>query len=108
MIQKSDDVYPVYPVEGKAIQIRSKKRFDWSSIISLLLEGKEIFMEIDRRQAYYVRRKLEKKLDTMVEGYPSYMNGMEGYMFRMSIVKDFLRRRIHESANSEEDRGDEG
>lgn len=82
--------YKVIDVTGEAVTLRVRRRIPWDKIISLLLEGHEVFVDCDRRGAYYIRRQLERRLGELVEAYPSEFQGMTGYTFKLSIVQRFL------------------
>jgi hypothetical protein len=81
-------VYPVDPDEGAQLKVRKKVPID--RIICLLLEGYEVFIECDRRTAHYIKRRISGELGVHVESYPSIYRGMDGYVFKISIVKQFL------------------
>jgi len=81
-------VYPVDPEEGAQLKIRKKVPID--RIICLLLEGYEVFIECDRRTAHYIKRRISGELGVQVESYPSIYRGMDGYVFKISIVKQLL------------------
>jgi len=90
------NVYDVKPVRGE-VQLKVHKKFPYGKIISLLLEGEDIFMEVNRRQAYYLRRRIEKMIGEMIEAHPVYYDGREGYLFKISMVKEYLSTKIDES-----------
>jgi hypothetical protein len=90
----SYNIYPLKPDDE--IQLRIRKRIPFDRLISLLLEGHEVFMECDRRIAYYIKHKLEEKIGTSVEVYPSMYKGMKGYMFKVSLVDQVLKEKTRE------------
>jgi len=85
--------YTIVPTKDKKIQLRAKKRIPYMEIIKLLLQGEDVFIEVDRKMAYYLSNRLNKMLeelevDARIEKYPSTMdddtgNTMEGYTFKM-------------------------
>ncbi|MHC1625418.1 MAG: hypothetical protein ACXQS2_05400 [Methermicoccaceae archaeon] len=85
--------YTIIPTKGKKIQLRAKKRIPYMEIVKLLLQGEDVFMEVDRKMAYYINNRLNAMLkelgvDARIEKYPSTMdddasNAMEGYTFKM-------------------------
>ncbi|MEM2288363.1 MAG: hypothetical protein QW503_04660 [Sulfolobales archaeon] len=83
--------YRVTPVrEGDNVQLRMpKRRIPWDRIISLLLEGHEVFIECDRRAAHYIRRRIEARVGELVEAYPAIYDGAEGYVFKLTILGKF-------------------
>ena len=83
--------YEVHPLKpDDSVQLRVRKRVPIDKIINLLLEGHEVFIECDRRTAYYIKRRISNELNTLVEAYPSIYRGAEGYVFKISIVRQFL------------------
>lgn len=75
--------------------LKIKQRYPYNRIIQLLLEGHEIFIELNRKSAYYFKKELQKKTGLPIESYPAYYKKMKGYVFRISLVREFLRR-VHE------------
>ena len=80
--------------------LKPRKRVPYSEILDLLIEGHEIFIECDRKMAYYYRTMFEKKLrergiNIGVVAYPAIYKKKGGYIFRLSIV-DILSREIDE------------
>jgi len=111
-VESVETEVPVYRVEDD-VQLRVRRRFPYDKIISLLTEGEEVFLPIDRKSASYLRKQLENKLGELVEAYPAVYRGMQGYMFRFSLVRSFLDRivcprcghewSIYEGGSEEED-----
>jgi len=94
--------YEVYDVTGQHVQLRVRRRVPWGKIISLLLEGHEVFIPCDRRTAYYIRKRVEREIGELIEAYPSSYRGMEGYTFKVSLVEQYLRikgREVHPSTS---------
>ena len=84
--------YELHPLkENDEVQLRVRKRIPFDRLISLLLEGHEVFIECDRKTAYYIRKKVERRINELVEAYPSIYRGMEGYVFKVSLVSRVLR-----------------
>ena len=87
--------YEVYKVENdEMLRLRYRRRVPWDKIISLLLEGHEVFIPCDRRTAYYVKKGIEKRIGEPVETYPSVYKDMEGYLFKISLVRKVLSERF--------------
>ncbi len=85
--------YEVYRVEdSEMVRLKYRRRVPWDKIISLILEGHDIFIPCDRRMAYYIRRNLERRIGELVEVYPSVYSSMDGYIFKMSLVHKMLAR----------------
>jgi hypothetical protein len=79
--------YKLYPLgPGDDVQLRVRRRVPLERLVSLLLEGHEVFVECDRRMASYIRRRIESRIGELVEAYPSIYRGMEGYVFKVSLV----------------------
>jgi len=74
------------------VQLKTRRKIPFQRLISLLLEGHEVFIECDRRIAHYIRKRIEREIDELVEAYPSYYRNMEGYTFKLSLVSHILRR----------------
>ena len=66
--------------------LKPRKRVPYNEILKLLIEGHEIFIECDRRMAYYYKKQFEKRLGVEVVAYPAIYKKREGYVFRLSIV----------------------
>lgn len=71
------------------LRLRAKrKKVPYKEIIDLLSEGYDVFIpEMNRKTAHFVKKKLSKQLGVEVECYPSELNGMEGYLFKISWKK---------------------
>jgi len=83
--------YEVHPLKpDDSVQLKIRKRVPLGRIINLLLEGHEVFIDCDRRTAYYIKRRISDELNVQVEAYPSIYRGIEGYVFKISIVKQLL------------------
>ncbi len=78
----------VYEVKkDEEVELRTKKRFPYEQIISILMAGNTVFLEVDRRQAYYIRKVIEKKVGELVSATPCYYKDMEGYNFSFVPAK---------------------
>jgi len=70
----------------KVKEKRWRKKVPINKIIPILLEGKEIFIpDIDRRKAWYIKKRLEKEIRLPVVQLPAEVDGESGYVFRVSI-----------------------
>jgi len=88
----------VHKVEkGKFLELKYRRKFPYEKIISLLMEGHEVFLQIDRQAAYRIRKYVEKRIGELIEVYPSIYDGMDGYLFKCSFVKEVMRRMIGKS-----------
>lgn len=76
------------------LRTRVRRKVPYDQLISLLVEGHEVFVpDMDRRVASHVRRELSKRIGVEVESYPSELDGMNGYTFKLSIVDEYLKER---------------
>jgi len=83
----------VLPVANRKVQLKTRKRIPYAEILKLLLQGENVFIEVDRKMAYYIKKKLNSLakgigVDTLIESYPSIFtedNGtkLEGYVFKL-------------------------
>ena len=88
------EIKPI-PIENPDwIEIRKRKRYPFYDMISILIQGEEFFMEVDRKSAHYIKRKLNNILNAvgyMVDATPTTYkddngNILEGYLFRLVEV----------------------
>lgn len=88
----SNKQYKAIPVKDQRIQLRERKRIPYMEIIKLLLQGEDVFIQINRKMAYYLCKKLndmleELEADARIEKYPSVIEEdgktLEGYTFKM-------------------------
>jgi len=100
------------PVRDKKIKLKKRKKFPYLDIISLLLQGEDVFLEINRKLAYYLKRRLNTMFEALgyyIEAYPSIIeeNGKElvGYVFRLAkwrggnkvyVDKDMILDKLHD------------
>ena len=85
------EVHVLKPTDD--VQLKIRRRVPLEKIISLLLEGHEVFIECDRRVAHYIRKRASSRIGIEVEAYPSIYKGMEGYVFKVSLVDQVLKMR---------------
>ncbi|MCD6361230.1 MAG: hypothetical protein J7M38_10230 [Armatimonadetes bacterium] len=76
--------------------LKPRKRVPYNEILRLLIEGHEIFIECDRKMAYYYKKQFEKRLGIGVVAYPAIYKKKSGYVFRLSIVDVILNRESDE------------
>lgn len=90
--------YNVKPVaEGDNVQLRGpRKRIPWNRILSLLADGYDVFIECGRRTAYYIKRRLEKRIGLRVEAIPAFYEGVSGYVFRIPTMRNLVERMFQE------------
>lgn len=69
-----------------------KKRYPYKEILKLLLEGHEIFIETNRKTAYYIKRELEKRVNLKIDSYPAEYKKMKGYVFKISLIHQLLEK----------------
>ena len=73
------------------LRIRQRRKIPYDEIISLLVEGNEVFIpEMDRRVAHYVKKRLAKMIGTEVVAIPSEYRGEHGYAFRISLIDKYF------------------
>ena len=83
----------VLPVGNKKVQLKTRKRIPYVEILKLLLQGEPVFIEVNRKMAYHIKRKLNDLakgigMDVLIESYPSIFTEddgteLEGYVFKM-------------------------
>lgn len=78
--------------EGEYVEARIKGNFPYKRIIEILLSGNAVFLPINRKQAHYLRRSLEKKMNELVEAYPIFFKDMEGYEFHFSMAEKMAQK----------------
>jgi len=96
-MSNESDTYKVVPAKNKKLRLRSRKKIPYSEILMLLLQGEEVFMEVDRRMAYYIAKNLNSiaqylGIDTRIEKYPVSVEDdgktVDGYVFKMVSFRD--------------------
>ena len=89
--------YNIIPTKGKKIQLKPRKRFPYHEFLTLLLQGEDVFVEVNRKIAYYLKRRLNELskslgLDILIEAYPCIFEcdgkTLNGYTFKMVKYKD--------------------
>jgi len=83
----------VLPVGNKKVQLKTRKKIPYVEILKLLLQGESVFIEVNRKMAYYIKRRLNNLAkgigtDILIESYPSIFTEddgteLEGYVFKM-------------------------
>jgi len=86
--EKEKPFYVVEPDEYPKLYVR--QRYPYKKILQLLLEGHEIFIEMNRKNAWYFKKELEKRTSLPIESYPAEYKGMKGYVFRISVVRQII------------------
>lgn len=93
------DSYRVVKVENGnylRLRIRQCRRIPYDEIVSLLVEGNEVFIPgMDRRVAHYVKKRLSHIIGTEVIAIPSEYRGEHGYAFRVSLIDKFFGSDAH-------------
>lgn len=85
--------------DNEDVELRTKGKFPYKEIISKLFEGKAVFLaDLDRRQAYYIRREIEKRVGELVEASPVYYKNMSGYEFHFSVAEKIAQKLFAEEA----------
>jgi len=74
--------------KGDKVEIKQRKRYPYVEILSLLLQGEDVFIKVNRKMAYHIKRRLNEGLkmagiEAEIDSIPSVYDGEEGYMFRM-------------------------
>jgi len=97
----------VYEVKkNEDVELRTKKKFPYDHIISILMAGNTVFLEVNRRQAYYIRKTIEKKINELVSATPCYYKGMEGYVFSFEPAR-IVRISYYEKDDERDLRGNQ-
>lgn len=92
-IMSEHEVYPLGEGDTLELKVEAKrKRVPYEKILRLLAEGHEVFIEVDRKMASYIRRRLEEKAGAEIEIFPSKFRHMEGYTFKFSLVHEVLKK----------------
>lgn len=85
--------YQVKPVKsGDKVKLKTRKKVPYKDIISLLIQGEDVFIDVDRKMSYYIKKQLNEALksispDFEIEAYPSIYEDedgeKEGYVYRL-------------------------
>lgn len=83
--------------EDSLVELKMKKKFPYKKMLDILTEGNTFFLAVERRSAAYVRKKLEKELDELIETTFSVFTTpggekLDGYVFSFGMVSDFLEK----------------
>jgi hypothetical protein len=90
--------HKVYELDENAkVELRIKKKFPYKKMLDILTAGNTFFIAVERRSAAYVRKKLEKELDELIEtSFCVYTTPegekLDGYVFSFGLVKDYLEK----------------
>jgi len=92
--------------ENAKVELRMNKKFPYQKMLDILTAGNTFFLAVGRRSAAYVRKKLERELDELIETTFSVYTTpegekLDGYVFSFGMVSDFLER-VH--VEDEDDR----
>ena len=83
--------------EDSLVELKMKKKFPYEKMLEILTAGNTFFLAVERRSAAYVRKKLEKELDELIETTFSVFTTpegkkLDGYVFSFGMVSDFLEK----------------
>jgi len=83
--------------ENDNIELKMNKKFPYQKMLNILTAGNTFFLAVERRSASYVRKKLEKELDELIETTFSVYTTpegkkLDGYVFSFGLVKDYLEK----------------
>jgi hypothetical protein len=90
--------HKVYELDENAdVELKINKKFPYQKMLAILTEGNTFFLAVERRSAGYVRKKLEKELDELIETmFCVYTTPtgekLDGYVFSFRLVKDYLEK----------------
>jgi hypothetical protein len=95
MVEREHRVYELD--ENADVELRINKKFPYQKMLDILTAGNTFFLAVERRSASYVRKKLEKELDELIETtFCVYATPegekLEGYSFSFGMVKDYLEK----------------
>ena len=79
--------------ENDELELKINKRFPYDKMLTILTAGNTFFLAVERRSASYVRKKLEKELDELIETTFSVYTTpegekLDGYVFSFGLVND--------------------
>ena len=81
-MSNTDTSYQAIPVNGEFLKVRVKRKVPINEIIDFLKSGHEVLVpDMDRKTAYYVKKKLSRILKTEVVCYPGAYEDKTGYAF---------------------------
>lgn len=90
--------HKVYELDEESmVELKMKKKFPYEKMLAILTAGNTFFLAVERRSAAYVRKKLEKELDELIETTFSVFTTpegekLDGYVFSFGMVADFLEK----------------
>ena len=88
--------------EDDKIEMRINKKYPFDKMADVIVAGGSFFIpDITAKSAGYVRRKLEKKFGTLVDGALSYYTTsegekLEGFTFSLSLAREYFRKMMEE------------
>ena len=100
--KKVEREHKVYELgEDDELELKINKKFPYKKMLDILTAGNTFFLAVERRSASYVRKKLEKELDELIETTFSVYTTpegekLDGYVFSFGLVKDYLEK-VHEN-----------
>jgi hypothetical protein len=94
-IEREHKVYELG--ENDELEIKINKKFPYQKMLDILTAGNTFFLAVERRSAGYVRKKLEKELDELIETTFSVYTTpdgekLDGYVFSFGLVKEYLEK----------------
>ena len=90
--------HKVYELDKNAdVELRMNKKYPYDKMLAILTAGNTFFLAVERRSASYVRKKLEKELDELIETTFSVYTTpegekLDGYVFSFGLVADYLEK----------------
>ena len=83
--------------EEDQIELKINKKFPYTKMLDILAGGNTFFLAVERRSASYVRKKLEKELDELIETTFSVYTTpegekLDGYVFSFGLAKEYLEK----------------
>jgi hypothetical protein len=96
--KKVEREHKVYELDENAdVELRINKKFPYKKMLDILAAGNTFFLAVERRSAGYVRKKLEKELDELIETTFSVYTTpegekLDGYVFSFGMVSDYLEK----------------
>ena len=97
-MSKIEREHKVYELgENDELELKINKKFPYLKMLDILIAGNTFFLAVERRSASYVRKKLEKELDELIETTFSVYTTpegekLDGYVFSFGMVSDYLEK----------------
>ena len=94
--------HEVYELDEDAeVELKINKKFPYAKMLDILTKGNTFFLAVERRSAGYVRKKLEKELDELIEtSFSVYTTPdgekLDGYVFSFGLANEYLEK-VHEN-----------